>query len=196
MPGTAPPERLARTLAAIDAANAADPTLEDDNGRMRPAALLYGERMSAELAQLCPDASEELQIAARGQHIERWTSPRASYPEGRAGYLAWRADLGRFHAERVAGLMREAGYDEATCDRVARLLRKEGIKRDPEAQMLEDVICFVFIRWYLAPFAGTQSAEALNRIVAKTARKMSAEGRARAAAEFQMPESFAPYFAA
>ena len=40
--------RLDMALAAIDAANAADPTLE--NGR--PAALLYGERMSDELARL------------------------------------------------------------------------------------------------------------------------------------------------
>ena len=77
---------LARTLRAIDAANSADPTIEES----QPAALLYGQRMSAELARLVPDASEPLQIAARGQHIERWLLPRAAYPEGREGYLAWR----------------------------------------------------------------------------------------------------------
>ena len=189
-------DRLARVLEAIDAANAADPTRERDGDAEHPAALLYGRRMSAELDRLCPDASEELRIAARGQHIERWTSPRKSYPEGRAGYLAWRADLGRFHAERVAGLMREAGYGEAACERVARLLRKEGLKRDAEAQMLEDVICFVFLRWYFAGFAPSQEPQALERIVAKTARKMSPEGRSRAAREFDLPESYAPYFAA
>ncbi len=190
------PDRLARVLAAIDMANAADPTPERDGHAERPAALLYGQRMSQELERLCPEASEALRIAARGQHIERWTSPRNTYPEGRAGYLAWRTDLGRFHAERVAGLMQEAGYAEADCDRVARLLRKEGIKRDPEAQMLEDVICFVFMRWYLADFAAGQSPEALDRIVAKTARKMSPEGRHRAAREFDLPQALAPYFAA
>ncbi len=194
MPGAA--DRLERVLKAIDAANAADPTQERDGEEEWPAALLYGQRMSAELGRLCPDASEALRIAARGQHIERWTSPRDTYPEGRAGYLAWRTDLGRFHAERVAGLMREHGYGDAECDRVARLLRKEGIKRDAEAQMLEDVICFVFMRWYLADFAAKRSPDALDRIVAKTARKMSPEGRDRAAREFDLPETLAPHFAA
>ncbi len=196
MPGAAVTERLDRVMASIDAANSADPKLEEVEGSRHPAALVYGQRMSAELDRLCPDASEPLRLAARGQHIERWTSPRASYPEGRAGYLAWRADLGRFHGERVAELMREAGYDEADCARTAQLLRKEGLKRDSEAQMLEDVICFVFIRCYLGDFAGTQSPEALERIVARTARKMSPEGRARAMREFDLPLVFAPFFAA
>lgn len=189
-------DRLERVIAGIDAANSADPTLEMDAGEMRPAALLYGLRMSEELARLCPDPSEELQIAARGQHVERWTSPRSSYPEGRAGYLAWRSDLGRFHADRVAGLMRDTGYGQDSCQRVGRMLRKEGIKRDPETQMLEDVICFVFMRWYLPGFSSTRAPEALERIVAKTARKMSAEARVKAAREFSIPEPLGVYFAA
>lgn len=182
--------RLAQALAAIDAANAQDP----DRSEGRPAALLYGQRMSAELARLCPDASEPLQIAARGQHIERWTSPRRSYPEGRAGYLAWRTDLARHHAARVAGIMAEAGYSEAEAARAATMLRKEGIKRDAEVQMLEDAICFTFLRWYFAPFAPTQDAARLDRIVQKTARKMSSAARARALAEFGLPEPVARHF--
>ena len=180
--------RLDAVLAAIDAANAADPTAEADG---RPAALVYGERMSAELARLCPKASDHLRIAVRGQHVERWLSPRASYPEGRAGYLAWRSDLGRMHAERVGGLMAAAGYDAADRARVASLLRKEGIKRDPEAQILEDVACFVFLRWYFADFAAKHAEEDVLRIVARTARKMSAAARARAVAEFDLPPALA-----
>ncbi|HPG23962.1 MAG TPA: DUF4202 domain-containing protein [Amaricoccus sp.] len=176
--------RLATVLAAIDAANAADPTTERDGATERPAALLYGERMSAETARLFPDASEHLRIAARGQHIERWRMPRASYPEGRAGYLAWRTAQAASHAERVGGMMAAAGYDAPDIDAVARLLRKEGIKRNPEMQRLEDVICFVFLRWYFADFAVQHDQEAVLRIVAKTARKMSAEARDRALAEF------------
>lgn len=182
--------RLARVLAAIDAANAADPTLEDGE----PAALLYGRRMSEELARLVPEPSEHLAIAARGQHVERWTVPRASYPEGREGYLAWRRALGAFHGERVAGLMAEAGYDAADGARVAAMLRKEGLKRDPEVQRLEDVICFVFLRWYAAGFLAGRAPEDAARIVAKTARKMSAEGRVRALAEFDLPEALAAGF--
>lgn len=176
---------LTAALAAIDAANAADPKGE---------ALIYGGRMSAELAQLFPTASDVLAIAARGQHVERWLLPRSDYPEGKEGYHAWRREQGRRHGARVAGIMAAAGYGPAECDRVGVLLRKEGIKRDAEVQALEDVICFTFLRWYFAPFAEGREAGALLDIVEKTARKMSAEGRARALAEFALPEPFATAF--
>lgn len=184
--------RLDRTLAAIDAANDADP----DRSGGAPAARLYGERMSAELDRLYPEASDVLRIAARGQHIERWTSPRAGYPEGREGYLAWRRDLGAFHARRVGEIMAAEGYGTDEIERVGIMLRKEGIKRDPEVQALEDVICFVFLRWYFGGFADGRGEEDLLRIVAKTARKMSAPARARALAEFDLPPDFAAAFSA
>ncbi len=177
--------RLQQALAAVDAANAADPKGE---------ALVYGQRMSAELARLFPGASDVLQIAARGQHVERWLLPRSDYPEGKEGYHAWRREQGRRHALRVAGIMAEAGYPETDCERVGVLLRKEGIKRDPEVQALEDVICFVFVKWYFAPFAAERDADSTLEIVRKTARKMSEAGRARVLAEFDLPEPLAGAF--
>lgn len=188
MPEATPSPRLTTVLAAIDAANAADPHHEPDG---RAVELVYGERMSAELARLAPDASEDLQIAARGQHVERWKLARDAYPEGRAGYLAWRTEQARRHAARVDGLMADAGYAEADRARVAALLRKEGIKRNPEMQTLEDVICFVFLRWYFADFAAKHPEDEIVRIVAKTARKMSPEARSRALAEFDLPPPLA-----
>lgn len=179
---------LAAVLAAIDAANSADPHREPDG---RPAALVYGERMSAELARLVPDASELLQIAARGQHVERWKLPREAYPDGRAGYLAWRTEQARRHAARVDGFMRDAGYPEEARQHVASLLRKEGIKRNAETQALEDVICFVFLRWYFADFAAKHPEDEILRIVTKTARKMSPEARTRALSEFTLPAPLA-----
>jgi hypothetical protein len=182
--------RLEAAFAAIDAANAADPTPEDG----RPAALVYGERMSAELDRLFPRAGEVLRIAARGQHVERWLLPRADFPQGKEGYLAWRREQARRHAERIGAIMADAGYPPEDCARAGVVLRKEGIKRDAEVQALEDVICFTFLRWYFSPFAEGREAEGLLDIVAKTARKMSAEGRARALAEFALPEPFAAAF--
>ena len=176
---------LRQALAAIDEANSADPKGE---------ALDYGARMSEELARLFPQASEVLQIAARGQHVERWLLPRSDYPEGKEGYLAWRREQARRHAERVAGIMERAGYDEGDCARVGTLLRKEGLKRDAEVQALEDVICFVFLRWYFADFAARHDPVAVQDIVRKTARKMSAEARARVLAEFALPEPLAAAF--
>lgn len=181
---------LTDAFALIDAANRADPTVEDG----QPAALLYGQRMSDELDRLFPGGSDVLRIAARGQHVERWLLPRTDFPEGRDGYLAWRREQARRHAVRIGGIMAEAGYDAAAQDRVGVLLRKEGIKRDAEVQALEDVICFVFLRWYFQPFAGKHAPDALLKIVEKTARKMSDAGRARALAEFGLPEPFAAAF--
>ena len=179
--------RLETVLTAVDAANTADPRSEDG----QPSARLYGERMSAELARLFPEAGEPLQIAARGQHIERWKLKRETYPEGRAGYLQWRKDQAAHHAERVADIMANAGYDFDSINLTKRMLRKEGIKHNPDVQALEDVICFVFLKWYFVPFSQKHRAEKVERIVAKTARKMSSKGRARALKEFDLPEPFA-----
>ena len=181
---------LAAALAAIDAANAADPTIEDG----RPAALIYGERMSAELDRLFPAASDPLRIAARGQHVERWLLPRAAYPEGKAGYLDWRREQGRRHAARIEGIMAATGYGADDIAAAERMLRKEGIKRDPEVQALEDVICFVFLRWYFAGFARDHSGLDIADIVAKTARKMSPEGRTKVLDEFELPDAMADHF--
>ncbi|MCA0993938.1 DUF4202 domain-containing protein [Alloyangia pacifica] len=181
---------LQDVLDEIDAANAKDPTQEDG----RPAAQIYGERMSSELARLFPDASEVLQIAARGQHVERWLLPRDSYPMDRPGYFAWRKEQGRRHGARLAGMMSKAGYPSAEQERIGVLLRKEGIKRDAEVQALEDVICFTFLKWYFSPFAEGRDADGLQRIVEKTALKMSPEGRARVLEEFDLPEPFAGAF--
>lgn len=185
-----PVSQLETVIDAIDTANARDPNLTED----APDALLYGQRMSAELDRLFPDAGDPLKIAARGQHIERWVLKRADYPEGREGYLTWRRDLARHHADRVGGIMQDAGYDPGQVEAVGRMLRKEGIKRDADVQALEDVICFTFLKWYFAPFSEKHSAEKILRIVQKTARKMSAEGRARVLAEFDLPDDYADAF--
>ncbi|WP_424926526.1 DUF4202 domain-containing protein [Amaricoccus tamworthensis] len=184
---------LEQVLAAVDEANAADPTLEDDGeGSEMPAALLYGRRMSSELARLFgDDVSDVLKIASRGQHIERWKIARTSYPEGRAGYLKWRRDQGRIHGEKLGALMADAGYSEEECERVGVLLRKEGIKRDDEVQMLEDTICMVFLKWYFPAFAAKHEMEKVLDIVGKTARKMSQDMRDRVLREFDLPAPLA-----
>jgi len=183
--------RLDAVLAAIDAANAADPNTEVAEGGAAPAAQLYGRRMSQVLSDFSQDASEHLKIAVRGQHLERWKRPRADYPDGRTGYLEWRRDAGRYHAERAGEIMRAAGYGEEDCERVMALIRKQGIKRDAEAQTLEDVACLVFMRWYFAPFAAKRPDDELFNIVAKTARKMSPAGRL-AALKLPLPAELVP----
>ena len=69
-------EMLIATMAGIDAANARDPNTVAVDGQREPAELVYGRRMSDVLLRLAPAASTHLRLAVRGQHIERWTSPR------------------------------------------------------------------------------------------------------------------------
>ncbi len=174
--------RFERVLAAIDSVNACDPRSVDDGGIAVPAELLYSRRMSAALAAMAPDASELLRIAVRGQHIERWTSPRTSYPPGRAGYLKWRSDLKDYHARRLHEIMTACGYSKEEAARVGALVRKERLRTDPEAQTLEDVACIVFLAHYLDEFLGKTDADdaKLARILAQTWNKMSPQGHAEA----------------
>jgi hypothetical protein len=172
--------RLAAVIAAIDQANACDPNEIEIAGRHEPAELVYGRRMSEALARLAPDACEHLRIAARGQHIERWTSPRTSYPEGRLGYLKWRKDLKEVHAARVGEVMAAAGYGTEDIARVRSLLRKERLKSDADAQTIEDAACIVFLEHYLGDFIGKVDKDKLSGILAKTWSKMSPRGHEQA----------------
>ena len=64
--------RLERALAEIDRINAEDPRAELVDGRTEPKELVYARRMSDTLAALAPEASEELTLATRAQHVARW----------------------------------------------------------------------------------------------------------------------------
>ena len=176
--------RLEQVLGAIDAANSGDPTLEDG----QPAALLYGRRMSERLAVFAPQAGALLQIAVRGQHMERWAIPRAEYPMDKPGYFRWRNALKARHAQRLAEIMSEAGFSAEDAERVGQIVRKERIKADPEAQTLEDIACLVFLEFYSAPFMAKHDEAKCVDIVRKTWAKMSDAGHAAALGLKLVPE--------
>lgn len=172
--------RFETVIRLIDEANAADPTTVMIEGTPQPVELLYGQRMSARLAAFCPAASEHLRIAARAQHLERWKLPRSAYPMDKSGYFRWRNEQKRRHGARVSELMADAGYDHDDRARVESLVRKEQLKRDCEAQTLEDIVCLVFMEHYMAAFAATRDEADMVSIIAKTWRKMSDAGHAAA----------------
>jgi hypothetical protein len=172
--------RLARVIAEIDQANAHDPNAISVGGAEEPAELVYSRRMSAMLERFAPEASELLKIAAHAQHIERWTSPRSAYPDGRIGYLRWRNDLKNYHAERTGQLMSACGYGDAEIARVKALIKKEKLKYDADAQALEDVVCLVFLEDYLGEFAGKHDEAKVIDILRKTWVKMSPKAQAAA----------------
>jgi hypothetical protein len=179
--------RFADACRLFDAANAEDPTLEpNDQGQPVLKELLYAQRMSACLARIAPDAPEAVQLAARSQHIRRWHIPRADFPMTRPGYHQWRNTLKQYHAELAGKLLTQAGYDADMILRVQQLLRKERLQSDPEVQLLEDVICLVFLEHYFLPFAAQHSEEKVVEIVQKTWPKMTERGHALA---LQLPFS-------
>jgi limonene-1,2-epoxide hydrolase len=178
-------DRLARALHAIDAANAEDPTTVTVRGRTGPKELLHAQLVTEWVRALDPDASEALLLAARGHHVRRWMSPRASYPAGRGGYLRWRKALHEQHARDMGTLLAQVGYEEQVVLRVQALVRKQGLGRDDEVQTLEDALCLVFVETQLMDVAARLDPETLTRVLVKTADKMSAAGT-RALAELPL----------
>lgn len=183
-------ERLNKAIEAIDCANRKDPNHEYWQGAEIPKELLYAERMSQWLAKLDPAPTPARQLAARAQHICRWQLPRENFPAGREAYLRWRTSLYRFHAEQAEAILREVGYDEETIASVKKMVGKQGIKRDPDVQMLEDVACLVFLEYYFPAFAEKHGEGKLVDIVRKTWNKMSDVGRS-AALALNFPEQLA-----
>ncbi|RLT33793.1 MAG: DUF4202 domain-containing protein [Chloroflexi bacterium] len=179
--------RFQQAIARFDAANAADPNREIWQGVEYPKELLYSQRMTSWLNRFAPDASEALRLAVAAQHIRRWESPRSDYPEGKAGYKAWRSNLARFHAETAGAILAEVGYEDETIRRAQGLIRKEQLKRDSEAQCLEDVACLVFLESYFTDFSQKHDEAKLIDILQKTWKKMSPEGHA-AALGLALPE--------
>ena len=166
-------EQFARAIAAIDAANAADPNQVVVRGIECPKELAHAQLVTEWVEKLEPDASEALLLAARAHHLRRWTIPRASYPEGRSGYLRWRKQLHEKHATEVAEILADAGYDDATNARVQDLVRKRGLGRDAEVQVLEDSLCLVFAETQLLDLAARVDADKMVDVVRKTLVKMS-----------------------
>lgn len=168
---------LQSIFAAIDLANGEDPSTTLFQGVGHPAERLYGQRMSHHLASVSPQASEALQIAARGAHFRRWLMPRSSYPEGRVAYLTWRKELGRFHGREVAALLAPWELGEAFVNRVQSLIRKDSLATDPEAQALEDSACLTFLELEYGPFLKKHDDAKVIDILQKTWKKMSPTGQ-------------------
>ncbi|WP_077340771.1 DUF4202 domain-containing protein [Pseudocolwellia agarivorans] len=165
--------KLHSVFTAIDDINSEDPNTTLFNGKTQPKELLYGQYMTACINQYWPKANELLQIAVRAQHIKRWHLKRTEFDAGKAGYLKWRIEQGKFHAELTKNLMIEHGYSEEDAETTAKLLRKEKIKSNPDTQTLEDVACLVFLQHYFDEFAAKHTEEKIIRILQLTWRKMS-----------------------
>src|SRR5690606_37810895 len=107
----------------------------------------------------------------------RWEIPRDSFPKDRVGYLQWRNKLKVHHADIAEKILGELGYDHETIERVKFLVQKKQLRHDEESQTLEDVVCLVFLSYYLDDFAGEHEEEKVVSILQKTWTKMSEKGK-------------------
>ncbi|KAI5921393.1 hypothetical protein F4810DRAFT_349406 [Camillea tinctor] len=197
------PANFAAALKLIDEAHAQDPrTVPDgqsggDGAAAVPYELHYARQMTRWLAVRCPEASPTLQLACRAQHFRRWETPRSTFPPTRVGYLTWRSRQKSQAASQLTTLLSSSSSPSsptiptADIDRIAALVRKEGLATDPETQVLEDVACLVFLDGELEGFerdAGDRLGEdKMLGILRKTWGKISEEGR-KLALEMRMGE--------
>lgn len=172
-------DRLQQTLRRFDDYNAADPNTFTWEGESCPQELFLARKLHEWVMKLAPDASEPLILASRCQHIGRWEITRASYPEGRIGYLTWRKALARHHARIAQKIMMEAGYPQADCDRVAAILMKQGIKQDPDVQVMENALCLVFLQYQYEAFYPAHE-DKIVEILRKSLLKMDGAGHQQA----------------
>jgi hypothetical protein len=166
-------DAYARARALIDAAHSADPTRMTDG---HAAELVYADRMETWVARLVPDALPLLRLAARCQHLERWSVPRHTFPMDKPGYHAWRRTLYTKQAERARSLLLEAGVTSTEAAEVATWVSKTGLKSNPGTQALEDAACLVFLENEISAFAAQHAEyprEKFVDILRKTWRKMS-----------------------
>lgn len=172
-----PTENFEKAIKEIDRFNSQDPRQRVVDGIAHPQELAYSKILTEWVLKLDPQASEALRIAACGQHISRWTVPRAEYPADRSGYLRWREDLKAFHAEKVGGILRDVGYEEGFIQRVKSLVLKKNIEEDTDAQTLEDALCLVFFETQFMTLMEKTPADKMKILVRKTWKKMGAKGR-------------------
>ncbi len=177
--------KLEQALQAFDAYNRNDPNVFVWQGEEWPREYFFALKLHEWVLKLRPDAGEALLLAARCQHIGRWEVPRSSYPEGRIGYLTWRKDLTRYHADKAAGILREIGYDDGTIARVRTILLKQGIKQDDEVQTMENALCLVFLEYQYEDFHA-KNPDKIVEILRKSLVKMDGEGHRHA---LQLPYS-------
>ena len=177
------PSDAAQFNAAIrrfDEENTRDPNTIADNGTQQPRELICAQWLTDWVLRLCPNASEALRLAARSQHLCRWMSPRDSYPMTRAGYLQWRAELKKFHAQKAGEILREAGYTEDFIRRVQDLNLKKNFPQDAECRVLEDALCLVFLERQFSDLAVKSSDDKMINALQKSWKKMTSAAQAEA----------------
>jgi hypothetical protein len=168
--------KLSAAFEQFDAYNQKDPNTFTWENISYPQEYFLAIELYNWVNKLDPDASEELLLASRSQHIGRWEIPRNTYPEGREAYLKWRKDLAQYHAEKAAAIMENVGYDPEQIARTRQILLKQKIKVDHDVQTIENALCLVFLQFQYEDFHPKYEADKVINILKKSLLKMDAHG--------------------
>ena len=103
--------------------------------------------------------------------------PRGSCEMTRAGYLKWRNDLKKFHANKAGEILREAGYPGETIVKVQALNLKKHFPQDPDSRVLEDALCLVFLEFQAADLAAKTADDKMINALQKAWKKMTPAAR-------------------
>jgi hypothetical protein len=160
----------------IDKVHNQDPTSDTIDGVKIKAELLYSNRMLSVLEKVAPDASLELKLAAKCQHISRWSIPRATFSMDKKGYYQWRAAIMEHQLSVTTSVLKQAEINDQRIEIIVDALKNKADKTNLNASIIEDTACLTFIKWYLVPFAGQFDAVKAKIILQKTAGKMSERG--------------------
>lgn len=174
--------KLEQAFELFDNYNKQSPEQIAWEGEVYPSEYFYALQLHKWVKRLDPDASEPLLLASRCQHIGRWESLRSSYPEGRIGYLKWRSDLSKFHAQKATELLSSIDYAPEVIDRVCEIVLKRRLKVDEDVQTMENALCLVFLEFQYDDLIEKQPEEKMIDILQKTWSKMTEPGKKEALA--------------
>ncbi len=170
-------QKIEKAFELFDNYNSKDIKQYSWNDEVYPQELFLAQQLHQWVLKLEPTAPEALLLASRCQHIGRWEVPRETYPDGKAGYLNWRSNLAKYHAQKAEEFLLEAGYDGETINNVKRINLKQQLKTDPEVQTMENALCLVFLQFEFEDFLQKHDEAKIIRILQKTWAKMSDAGR-------------------
>lgn len=169
--------RIEQAFHLFDTYNRKDPSEIIWDGHHYPSEYFYAIQLYEWVKKLDREANEPLLLASRCQHIGRWEIARKTYPEGRVGYLKWRSDLSKFHAQKATEILESLGYDAGIIAHVNEIVLKKKLKTDTDVQTMENALCLVFLEFQYDDLINKQPAEKMIDILQKTWGKMSETGR-------------------
>jgi hypothetical protein len=169
-------DKLALAFEEFDKYNRQDPNIFVWEGEKYPQEYFFALKLYKLIKVLDPDASEELLLASRSQHIGRWEIPRDSYPHGREGYLKWRKQLAIYHAEKASAILAKVGFSNAEIEKVKHIILKQKIKVDKDVQTMENALCLVFLKYQYQDFYPKHEPEKIINILKKSILKMDNKG--------------------